>query len=320
MSTNLTNHESLAAVAPTVHIRLDGSLGAILVGLIFASILFGIANVQTLIYYQNSSNDPRYMKWMSAVLNSERFEGDVSMAAQRIPSRLNFECHLSISCDRLRQPSRHYKELLGLMLISLQLAAFVSLLITRSISLVYTYRVWIMSNRNWVLTLGAFTLILVEFAHSHFGRICLQWLGYMSLGSAAASDLWCAVCLCYYLAKDRTGFKTTDTKLNSLMLYIISTGLLTSLCAICCLILFAAAPHGYSYIAVHFCLSKLYFSALLALFNSRNYLREEIPGRTSVQEAYRLPQIVNIHRQPSSEHEASFGAIQDKMPSSSYKE
>ncbi|KAL5483632.1 hypothetical protein ACEPAI_8864 [Sanghuangporus weigelae] len=74
ISTNSTSHESLADVIVTVHIKLDDSLGAVLLGLIFASILFGIANVQTLIYYQNSANDSKYMKWTVRFIQSYRVQ------------------------------------------------------------------------------------------------------------------------------------------------------------------------------------------------------------------------------------------------------
>ncbi|KAL5483631.1 hypothetical protein ACEPAI_8863 [Sanghuangporus weigelae] len=229
------------------------------------------------------------------------------------------------------------------------------LVLTYSCRRFYAYRVWIMSNKNRLLTFAALALNLVEFVsgmafgiktlESKSSRIKnrhikiyffnsftldsvlevskINWLGYMSLGSAVASDLWCSVCLCYYLAKDRTGFKATDTKLNTLMLYIISTGLLTGLCSICSLVLLAAMPYSYADVAVNFCVSKLYFNALLAMLNSRNYLRERTSGRSSDQGIYRLPQIVNIGKPASSEHETSPSAIRatsDKILGSGYKE
>ncbi|KAL5505081.1 hypothetical protein ACEPAH_7744 [Sanghuangporus vaninii] len=318
MSTNSTIHESLVDVAPTVHIRLDDSLGAVLIGLIFASVLFGIANLQSLIYYQNSANDPKYMKWTVMFL------------------WLIDAFHLAlISHVTYRYLVTDFGSLIA---------------VTRF----YAYRVWIMSKRSRLLTFGALALDLVVFMsgvaygiktsvnsssmlnsktiRNHlfnsftFTSVLevtrLNWLSYISLGSIVASDLWCALCLCYYLARDRTGFKATDTTLNTLILYIVSTGLLTSLCSICCLILITDMPHSYSYTAVYFCLSKLYFNALLGMLNARNYLRGGITGRASDQEAYRLPQIVNIGKPSGSNHEASSSTVQvipDNITSSVYK-
>ncbi|KAL5520987.1 hypothetical protein ACEPAG_8909 [Sanghuangporus baumii] len=286
--TNSTIHESLVGVTATDHIKFDDSLGAVLIGLIFASILFGIANVQSLIYYQNSTNDPKYMKWtvMFLWLLDAFHLALISHATYRY---LVTDFGSFIAITRADW--------------SLSLQIIITVLSDFTISLFYVYRVWIMSNRSRLLSSAA-------------------WLIYINISFCVASDLWCALCLCYYLAKDRTGFRTSKT-LKTLTLYIISTGLLTSICSICCLVLITTMPHSYSYIAVYFCLSKLYFNGFLGMLNARNYLREGISQvGSSHQGAYRLPQIVNIVKPSSSNHEGSFSTVQvisDKIANSVYR-
>ncbi|KAF8510474.1 hypothetical protein BU17DRAFT_70060 [Hysterangium stoloniferum] len=49
-----------------------------------------------------------------------------------------------------------------------------------------------------------------------------------SLGSTALADILIAGCLCYHLYHRKTGFKSTDGVVNSLMIYSINNGLVTS--------------------------------------------------------------------------------------------
>ncbi|KAL5532457.1 hypothetical protein ACEPAF_6027 [Sanghuangporus sanghuang] len=298
-STNSTIHESLVGVNATVHIRFDDSLGAVLIGLIFASILFGIANVQSLIYYQNPANDPKYMKWTVMVLwLLDAFH--LALVSHAIYGYLVTDFGSPTAVTKISW--------------SLCVLVFVTILSDSTIALFYVYRVWIMSGMAFGIKAFAFKSVL-EFTE-------ISWLVYINLGLSVASDFWCALCLCYYLAKGRTGIRTSNTTLSTLMLYIISTGLLTSLFSICCLVLAAAVPRSYFSIGIYFCLSELYFNGFLGMLNARNYLREGISQvGTSRQEAYRLPQIINIGSASSSRHETSFGTVQvipDKTANSVY--
>ncbi|KAI0791246.1 hypothetical protein C8Q75DRAFT_67192 [Abortiporus biennis] len=72
----------------------------------------------------------------------------------------------------------------------------------------------------------------------------------------------------------RTGVTRVDRVINTLMTYMINTGLLTSICALLCLITFITLPGRYVYFAFYFVLSKFYVNALLATLNSRGALRQ----------------------------------------------
>lgn len=83
----------------------------------------------------------------------------------------------------------------------------------------------------------------------------LKWALYAALGTAVIADLWIALSLCYFLLKSKTGWKayvvywshnsfrasswqilSTDTTATRLMIYIVNTGLLTSIVAIGCFV------------------------------------------------------------------------------------
>ncbi|KAG1879085.1 hypothetical protein F4604DRAFT_1752822 [Suillus subluteus] len=53
----------------------------------------------------------------------------------------------------------------------------------------------------------------------------------MTLGSITFADVIVASSLCYLLAISRTGFSSTDSLITKLMVYIINTGCLTSICS-----------------------------------------------------------------------------------------
>ncbi|THH08978.1 hypothetical protein EW145_g2331 [Phellinidium pouzarii] len=106
---------------------------------------------------------------------------------------------------------------------------------------------------------------MLEFAH-------LSWLFYVGLGSDIAVDVLVAIILCYFLRQSRTGFKSTDNVINVLMMYVINTGLLTAVCATCCIAIYVAMPTTFIFIGFYFCLPKLYFNSMLAMLNSRETL------------------------------------------------
>jgi len=62
------------------------------------------------------------------------------------------------------------------------------------------------------------------------------------------------------------------------MQYTIATGLLTSLFAFACLIVYFARAHTFTFIGMHFSLGRLYTNALLVTLNLRRNLRATFNG------------------------------------------
>ncbi|KAF7981036.1 hypothetical protein HWV62_35482 [Athelia sp. TMB] len=65
----------------------------------------------------------------------------------------------------------------------------------------------------------------------------------------------------------------SDTMINTLILFTMNTGLLTSLCAVASLVSIIAAPNTFIYIAFFFNIGRLYSNSLLATLNSRSAIR-----------------------------------------------
>ncbi|TBU54548.1 hypothetical protein BD310DRAFT_1041714 [Dichomitus squalens] len=67
----------------------------------------------------------------------------------------------------------------------------------------------------------------------------------------------------------------TDSMLDTLILYTVTTGLLTSACMLLVFVFSVATPHNLIYIAFSFLLTKLYTNSFLAALNTRQSLRSD---------------------------------------------
>ncbi|EDR02279.1 uncharacterized protein LACBIDRAFT_309640 [Laccaria bicolor S238N-H82] len=91
---------------------------------------------------------------------------------------------------------------------------------------------------------------------------------------AAVADILIAASLCYFLHRSRTGFKKSDTMISRLILFTVSTGMLTSICAVASLISILIWGQTLIYVAFYFSLGRLYSNSVLATLNARNGIRE----------------------------------------------
>ncbi|KAG6819430.1 hypothetical protein H0H93_011957 [Arthromyces matolae] len=93
---------------------------------------------------------------------------------------------------------------------------------------------------------------------------------------STAADILIAGSLCYMLHRARTGFKKSDSMINKLMLFVVNTGVLTSMCAVASLVCLIASPLTLAYATFYFCIGRLYTNSFLATLNAR----KAITGKT----------------------------------------
>ncbi|KAG6855596.1 hypothetical protein H0H87_000391 [Tephrocybe sp. NHM501043] len=93
---------------------------------------------------------------------------------------------------------------------------------------------------------------------------------------STAADVIIAASLCYMLHRARTGFKRSDSMINRLMLFVVNTGVLTSLCAIASLISLVASPLTLIYATFYFCIGRLYTNSFLATLNARKTITGKV--------------------------------------------
>ncbi|EMD36414.1 hypothetical protein CERSUDRAFT_115426 [Gelatoporia subvermispora B] len=251
------------------HATIQNTLGAFLIGVIIAAGLWGITIVQTHRYLRESDNDPLAIKatviflWILKTLHQLLLVHGIYSYA--IIDYGNPQALLIPTWSLLAAP-----------VIAVTMDAIIRGL--------FCLRVWKLGH-NWYMVAPIMAFSLIEFVGSvvwgglaghidnfdKFGKISAAF--YIPTCAAICADILIASSQLLMLSNLRTGFKRTDNILRTLMLYVINTGLLTTVMTTLCLILFAAMPDTLVYAAVFHNLSGLLFNALLATYNARPELR-----------------------------------------------
>ncbi|TFY55126.1 hypothetical protein EVJ58_g8443 [Rhodofomes roseus] len=142
------------------------------------------------------------------------------------------------------------------------------------------------SRKSWILPAFVATLSLYIIVDAFYFAVRglhinsyleihqFSWVLYVGFTFEVIADFVITVAQYLYLRRFRTGIRFTDSVVSVLMLYCVNTGLLTSVCALLCLITYATLPDMYVYFAFYFVLSKLYVNSVLANLNARAIIVE----------------------------------------------
>jgi len=254
------------ATASTPRIVIDNTFGAVLVGVIACAALWGVSCAQTWYYFHRYPNDLWYIKLLVVV----------TMIFDTVHQIL-----ITHIVYFYLVTSYAYPQALGNLIWSFTVQVVFNGVIDLLVQGFLTYRVYLLSHKNRLLTaafaslvLGLFSIQMVYTILSHrlVEVVQLDRLKPLSVSvdiMAAILDLLLAVTLCYLLHKSRTGFEKTDHAINRVMLFIVNTGLMTSICATTALITFLVWQKALIYAAFYFLGGRLYTNSLLATLNSR---------------------------------------------------
>lgn len=110
-----------------------------------------------------------------------------------------------------------------------------------------------------------------------------RWLLILDLALLVVADTIIAALLCFFLYRSRaTTTKTTYPLVNKLMAYAVSTGMLTSVFVLACLITYIVMPINYVFIAIYLPIGKLYINAFLTSLNTRDIFKTPQHGNFSM--------------------------------------
>ncbi|KAJ7188868.1 hypothetical protein C8R46DRAFT_31664 [Mycena filopes] len=155
----------------------------------------------------------------------------------------------------------------------------------------YAARLWLLSNKNIIVTSLVLLLALGQLAGglglsivtiqsqrpdvSHTSRVFII-SGNIELGCSLACDIVITGAMVYFLRDNGASspIRRTSELVNKIIVYSISVGMLTSVGTIANITLWLALPQNFDFMALHLILSKLYFNSLLVMLNSRVKLRE----------------------------------------------
>jgi len=148
-----------------------------------------------------------------------------------------------------------------------------------------TLRVWRLSGNNAPLTAVVGALVLAGFgcsvAFTAESMKLQTWAELRELKGLSmavnllgvVADVLIASALFYFLRRSRTGFKKSDTMISRLIMFTVSTGFLTSICAIASLVSILVWGRTLIYVAFYFSLGRLYSNSVLATLNARRSIR-----------------------------------------------
>ncbi|KAF4617530.1 hypothetical protein D9613_006052 [Agrocybe pediades] len=269
---------------------LDNTYGAAFLGLIGSAILYGVTVLQT--QYPNDSRWTKFLVFFLWLLDTAHlilctiaiytylvtnFANPSALGRSIWSMNLQTDCNgligLIVECFFARRVWR--RAYIGL------LKRPTYLIIPNSVKKRRTdsdnRRSFLYSFWTRLFTVEGFVLVEVsKFPKLIASLSIFLWVTSTGLGSAAASDVIIAISLCYYLTKSRTGFARTDSLITTLIIYSLTTGLITSIIAFICVVTFAIMPTNYIWLGFFWLIGKCYVNSLLAALNSREALREQV--------------------------------------------
>jgi len=101
-----------------------------------------------------------------------------------------------------------------------------------------------------------------------------QWLATTPFVLNVVVDILNTSSLCYYLLRRRSSSKTTQRKVEKLVMYTIETGLITSLCAVAIAICSLILHDNIVYMGLFLVYPKLFSNSLFTSLNARQSLRQ----------------------------------------------
>ncbi|KAH8826956.1 hypothetical protein DL96DRAFT_1815997 [Flagelloscypha sp. PMI_526] len=252
---------------------LDLTLGALLVGVILAGMLYGISIAQGYWYFDTYKNDRAWLKsFVGAVLIFEAVHQ--ALISHVIYTDLVTEYANPLALD-------HYLK-------SLSIQALFGMMTMVCVQSFFCIRIWTLSNRNYYFvalpaTLTLANLVLgIYYSAVNIPEVSItvafsKWLSESQAinGLSAGTDIIIAISMVTLLYRSKTGLSSTHTLLNKLMLYAINTGAVTSIASILTVIFTVVFGQGNMvYGAVYFMTGRLYLISMLASLNAREGLRK----------------------------------------------
>ncbi|KAJ7244393.1 hypothetical protein B0H12DRAFT_807807 [Mycena haematopus] len=267
----------LPAVLPLP--KFDTTLGALLVGGLVATALYGMTVLQTFAFFVGGTTDRASHKALVGFL----------FVLDTFDTFLNGHILYFYLVTNYLAPQVIATPVWSLIIHVA--ATSLSNFIVRS---AFTCRVYRLSHGNipgtlWIVSLSmldlACGLIITAKAftiQTFFQLGSIVNLMYLNFAAGTSSDLSVAIALCYLLRGSRTGFPRTDSLIGVLIVYTVNTGLLVAFDASAGMVAFIFMHDNFVFLGFYLLLSKLYLNSYLAILNLRKDLREKLDEPKSI--------------------------------------
>ncbi|KAE9396729.1 hypothetical protein BT96DRAFT_1021236 [Gymnopus androsaceus JB14] len=253
---------------------LDNTLGALFIGLIFSAILNGVTLSQTWFYFSSQTRERSDPLWLR------------SMVVVIVILDVLHQLFISIWMYDYCVTNFGVSSALDVLPWSYYGMAYPTGAVTVIIQSFYVWRVWklsksfIIAGAIWAVSLaqfGTFLFYVAKVFTVPLASELSETLGpYAILVNAlgASCDILIAVAMVYYLQQSRTSIKRTNHMLRSITIFTVTTGIVSSVCAIMVLSMAGAFPGTNIELTFYFMLTRLYANSFLATLNVRDHLRE----------------------------------------------
>ncbi|KAI0249990.1 hypothetical protein BJV78DRAFT_625818 [Lactifluus subvellereus] len=249
------------------------TLGAVLIGCFIAAALSGVVTSQTCIYFRLYSRDSTLNKLTVAFI----WTMDATHTCLLCTSAWKYLIANWGNVEMHRE---------GVVPITVALSIGVTAFITLVTHIFFLRRLLQLSKNNWFIVGPTFLIAIgrvvsalvttVELARlQSFPAFVVKYKSVFTLGLSLSSavDIVITIGMCYYLQESRRGFGTMDEVIDSIIVYTINNGSLTTISTIASMICWLAIPHTLIFMALHFAIAKMYANSLLATLNMRQGLR-----------------------------------------------
>ncbi|KAF9046170.1 hypothetical protein BJ165DRAFT_1527303 [Panaeolus papilionaceus] len=253
-------------------LSIPDTLGAASIGFSASCVVFGVLTMQAFTYYQRYPEDKWPYKVLVAVLWA-----------------LELLDQIFIGYSVYYYTVTHYGDvqtfLMDDVIWTLILQVVLACLVGTLVKICFTLRVWMFSKRNIYITGFIVLLILGQLGVAVLYSIRsfqlnklvlasqLRLVASLALGTGLVTDFAIAAALCYFLRNLRTGYRKSDTLVNTLTIYAVNTGALTGALSLLTLILYNARPETFFWMASYFSLGKLYAISFICTLNTRKVIR-----------------------------------------------
>lgn len=277
----------------------DNTLGAAYLGHFATGILYGITSLQTWTYYKRQRGDTLLLRTLVFIL--------------WLLDTLHVTLITHAMYTYLISDFGDFLEILHPVW-SIMTMIMVSNLSNLLVRCIFAYRIWKLSGgfvaipflicflSVWIVVDGFYFAIKGLFLETYFQIHSFSWVFYVGLAAELVADGIVTISQLVFLYRLRTGIRSTDSIISLLMVYSVNTGLLTSICALLCLVTYTILPNDFVYFAFYFILSKLYVNSLLANLNARGSLLQN------------LNSAAHRHISPTSDTENSTTADKESRP------
>ncbi|KIJ37358.1 hypothetical protein M422DRAFT_781718 [Sphaerobolus stellatus SS14] len=260
---------------------LDSTYGAMYIGIMVATFFQGILTLQSYVYYETYRKDSWKLKALVAVVWSIDFIHLIFIGKAGYHYFITNWGNVDSLAMSVWEFDAH-PILIGVATILSQ--AF------------FLWRLYRFSGQNVFLLLFLTAICLVPFVFNVYIAVQSIKVNYLTPAGladqwgkheiqslrpeainlfvwGATSDVLIASILCYYLHQEKSDYEKTNSLIDRVIRYTVTTGLATSVFAVACLVTYFIRPESFIFVSMHFSLGRMYTNNLIAALNYRHQLR-----------------------------------------------